>query len=171
MGMLRFSIGDVTEDRPALFIRLHFIIFWCRRPWTGPPFPSSSSWVSLCWLSGKGVILVQLQGVWANHAGELRWAKAKGWRILVKDGGRAFRLGIHCFLEQYLLQACASSGTRTRVLRSRPRKVIHSEFRIYTYILIHDRVHSEIQAGKPWTLTTSGFPAHFASRTPLETPS
>ena len=46
MGMLRFSIGDVTEDRPALFIRLHFIIFWCRRPWTGPPFPSSSSWLA-----------------------------------------------------------------------------------------------------------------------------
>ena len=52
--------------------------------------------ISLCWLPGIGLVLVQLQGVWTSHSGELRWAKGKGWRLLVQDGGRAFRLRIHC---------------------------------------------------------------------------
>ena len=46
-----------------------------------------------------------------------------------------------------------------------------SSTRSFVYIPIHDRVRSEIQVGKSWASTTSGWPAPFASRTPLQTPS
>ena len=106
--MIRFSIGDVTEDRPALFVRLDFIFFRTGHGGLGILHPRRALgrfrgdpggllYFTLL-VVGKGVVLVQLQGEWANDSGELRWARGKGWRILCKDGGRAVRLGIHFFL-------------------------------------------------------------------------
>ena len=110
VAMIRFSIGDVTEDRPALHVRsLGLHIFSHRTRRTGHPSPSPSSWqvsrrprrLVVFHVAGcreGSCILVQLQAEWANDSGELRWARGKGWRILCKEGGRAVRLGIHFFL-------------------------------------------------------------------------
>ncbi|CAE6962390.1 unnamed protein product [Symbiodinium sp. CCMP2592] len=91
-------------------------------------FVNSESKESVDWSSFMQVELLggmeEKEGMWTSQSGELRWTKGKGWRILIK--------------------ACASSGTRTKVPRSHPRK-----------------------AGKPSTSTTRGSPAHCGWRTPL----
>ena len=179
--MLRFSIGDVSEDRPALFVRLHGVYKWFFYAGLGglgllqPPGAAgryggdgrgllyftllvAGNWTCTCTIAGtldeplRGAPLGQGQGVEAPRAG--------------RRSGFPSENSL-CFLEQYPWQGGASSGTPTRVPRSHPWKVIRSEFRLYS---IHDRVRSQIQAGKSSTSTTSGFPAHFASRTPLGTP-
>ena len=78
--------------------------------------------VSLCWLSGRELYLYNCRESGRTTPGSFAGRKPKG-------GGSSSRTEVGLsvwefivFLEQYLLQACASSGTRTRGAEKPPKE-------------------------------------------------
>ena len=51
--------------------------------------------ISLCWFLVRDLYLYNCRESGRASPGSSA-AKGKGWRLLVQDGGRAFRLRIHC---------------------------------------------------------------------------
>ena len=177
--MIRFSIGDVSEDRPALFVRLDFITDFLMQDsvdWASFNFlellggmeeKEEACCISVCWLPGRdlylsiagdvdepvrGAPLGQGQGVEDPRAGRRSGFPSGNslgfFRTISLAGGCLFR---H-----------PNKGAEKPPSEGHPLGV--------SYTHIHDRVRSQIQAGKSSTSTTSGFPALFGSRTPLGTP-